>query len=511
MACPQKEMVLNKTLGEIKMRKWLAMILSVSLVLSSFFTLGSAVSAASKFNITEDAAIAARIKDFADIKALFTDNTDLNAVKKFYEDKFQTEVKRIDATIKPDDPKIDESISTVLVNAIAGSLNVGQAKQAVDKGLQWYFYFAVRDLINNQVRPALKAGDTAKAQTEFYKVVQIYEGILEPTVVKRDNSFKLHMADILKGTIEQLLSDLASGNADDFNVHRQVLDKTLIKTYALGAYTYAQSIPTKPVADQPAAITEGYFFYMAVYTYLRGGSAVDAEYIRNAFASGDASQINAVKIQDAMQRTMIGKVSEYVNQAFVKLEAGDLQGARGYAMEGNMFLSAQEVFLGAEKYAAAAAFAQQFSDAIDKSDLASAKKHAFQVLKFLVVKDGVQLKVGDKKYQINGTESTSDVASYINPQTSRTLVPVRVIAEALQAEVKYDAALKKVIILKDGKTTELKIGSDQIVQNGEINADVKLDQPVVVKNARSFIPLRAVAELFGKRVFYDKGEIIILR
>ncbi|RCW49045.1 stalk domain-containing protein [Paenibacillus prosopidis] len=493
------------------MRKWLSLILSVSLVISSFFTLASVVSAESKFKITEDAAIAARIKAFTDIKALFTANTVLTDVKAFYVDKFQTEVKRIDATIKPEDPKIDDNIVLVLDNAIAGKLNVNQAKQAIDKGLQWYFYLSVRDLINNQVRPALKAGDTATAQTAFYKVVQTYEGVLESTVVKRDTSFNLHMADILKGTIEQLLNDLASGNADDFNVHRQVLDKTLIKTYALGAYTYAKNIPTKPAADQPAAMTEGYFFFMTVYSYLKGGSAVDADYIRNAFASGDASQINTDKIQDAMQRTMIGKVSEYVNQALVKLEAGDLQGARGYAMEGNMFLSAQEVFFGAEKYAAAAAHAQQFSDAVDKSDLASAKMHAFQVLKFLVVKDGVQLKVGDKKYQINGTDSAADVAPYINPQTSRTLVPVRVIAEALQAEVKYDAALKKVIIVKDGKTTELMIGSVQIVQNGEINADVKLDQPVVVKNARSFIPLRAVAELFGKRVFYEKGEIIILR
>lgn len=493
------------------MRKWLAMILSVSLVVSSFFTLASAVSAESKFKITEDSVIADRIKAFADIKALFTDNTVLSDVKAFYVDKFQTEVKRIDATIKSDDPKIDDNIILVLDNAIAGSLNAGQAKQAIDKGLQWYFYFAIRDLINNQVRPALKNGDMATAQTAFYKVVQIYEGVLESTVVKRDNSFNLHMGDILKGTIEQLLSDLESGNADDFNVHRQVLDKTLIKTFALAVFTYAKNIPTKPAADQPAAITEAYFFYMTVYTYLKGGSAADADYIRNVFASGDASQVNSEKIQDAMQRTMIGKVSEYVNQAFVKLEAGDLQGARGYAMEGNMFLAAQEVFLGAEKYAAAAAYAQQFSDAVDKSDLSSAKKHAFQVLKFLVVKDGVQLKVGDKKYQINGTDYAADVAPYINPQTSRTLVPVRVITDALQAKVSYDAALKKVIIVKDGKTTELKIGSDQIVLNGEVNENVKLDQPVVVKNARSFIPLRAVAELFGKRVFYDKGEIIILR
>ena len=321
--------------------------------------------------LTEDAELAARIKAFADIKALFTDDTDLTAVQAFYNKEFQAETQRIDATIKAEDPKIDENISFVLDNAIKGELNVGQAKQAIDKGLQWYFYFAIRDLINNKVRPALTNEDFATAKVEFDKVVQIYEGIIQGTVVKRDNTFSLDMVGILKGTIEQLIKDIENKNADDFNVHRQVLDKTIIKTFVLATYTYATNIPTKPVEDHPAALSEGYFFFLSVYTYLKGGSPEDADYILNAFGSGDASQIDKDKIQAALQRTMNGKVSEYVTKAFDKLSAGDLAGARGYAMEGNMFLSTQEVFFSKEDFAAALDYAQQFADAIDKSDVAS--------------------------------------------------------------------------------------------------------------------------------------------
>ncbi|MBW7476877.1 copper amine oxidase N-terminal domain-containing protein [Paenibacillus oenotherae] len=493
------------------MRKLFSLVMSLTLVLTSIITAASAASAASKFNITEDAAIAAQIKGFADIKALFTDKTDLKAVKDLYTNQFQTDVKRIDAAIKPDDPKIDENISFVLDNAIKGTLQVGQAKQAIDKGLQWYFYFSMRDLINNKIKPALASSDFATAKTEFNKVIQIYEGVIQPTVAKRDASYGFDMVGILTGTIEQLQADLEAKNINDYNVHRQVLDKTIIKTYALATMTYATNIPAKPVADQPTAVTEGYFLFLPVYTYLRGGSVEDANYILSAFASGDASQIDKDKIQAAMQRTMIGKVSEYVANALKKLADGELQGARGYAMEGNMFLSTQEAFLSKEDYAQAAAYALEFANAIDQSDLAKAKSASFKMLKYLVIKDGTQVKVNDKAYTVDGQLRTAVSAPYINKATSRTLVPVRLIADAIHAEVSYDNKTKTVTIVKDGKKTELMVDSDSIVQDGKPSDTLKLDQPVVVNNGSSFIPLRAVAELFGNGVFYDKNEIIILR
>lgn len=493
------------------MRKFWSIAISLALVFSTLVTVSTTAHAQSGFNITEDVDLAAKIKAFADIKALFTDNTDLKAVQDFYVAQFQTDVKRIDDTIKPNDPKIDENISFVLDNAIKGSLNVNQAKQAVDKGLQWYFYFNMRDLISKKVRPALTNEDYATAKTEFYKVVQIYEGVIQSTVAKRDGTYKLDMVGILKGTIEQLLKDLDDKNANDFNVHRQVLDKTIIKTYALAAFTYATNIPTKPAAEQPTAVTEGYFLYLPVYTYLRGGSVEDADYILNVFASGDASKVDKDKIQAALQRTMIGKVSEYVTNAYAKLSEGDLQGARGYAMEGNMFLSTQEVFFTKEEYAAAAAHAQQFADSVNKSDLAGAKSASFQMLKYLVVKDGVHLKAGVKAYKVDGQERSAASAPFINKKTGRTLVPVRLIADAINAEVSFDNNTKTVTIVKDGKTTQLKVGSDKVVQDGKLNETITLDQPVVIEKGSSFIPLRAVAELFGKAVFYEKGEIIILR
>ncbi|WP_127580364.1 stalk domain-containing protein [Paenibacillus koleovorans] len=493
------------------MRRFMQLLLSLSLVLSSLFVFVSAAGAESKFKITEDPVIAERVKAFADIKAMFTDKPDLAAIKKFYVEKFQTEVKRVEAVIKADDPKIDASIMLVVDSAIKGDLPAGSAKQAIDKGLQWYFYFALRDLISTVVRPAMTSGDLAAATKGFDKVIQLYEGVLLSTVEKRDLKYSIDMVSTLKGNLEQLQADIAGGKTDDFNAHRQILDKTLIKTYALATYTYAESIPTKAPADLPAAITEGYFLYMPVYTYLRGGGTAEANLILNAFANADMTKLNKQTIGDALQLTMVGKVNEYFKQVSTKLEAGDLPGARGYVMEGLMFLSTQEVFFGPDKYKAILTLAEQFIQAVDNKNLAEAERIGFQLLTYNAEKEGIQLKLNSVDYKVDGKAAVAENAPFLSLETSRTLAPVRLIAEALKAVVSYDDATQTVKIAKDGKTTELVVGSADVIQDGIVNDKVKLDQPVLIQNGSSFIPLRAITELFGKRVFYYDGSIIVGR
>lgn len=92
----------------------------------------------------------------------------------------------------------------------------------------------------------------------------------------------------------------------------------------------------------------------------------------------------------------------------------------------------------------------------------------------------------------------SDVAPYI--KNSRTYVPIRFIAEELGFDVKWDAKTKKVT-MSDGKSiVELTIGSKTMLVNGK---KVKLDAPAEIKDQRTFVPLRAIAEAFGKKVEYS--------
>lgn len=92
----------------------------------------------------------------------------------------------------------------------------------------------------------------------------------------------------------------------------------------------------------------------------------------------------------------------------------------------------------------------------------------------------------------------SDVYPYI--KNSRTYVPIRFIAEELGYDVKWDGANKKVTMTSGGTTVELTIGSNKMMVNGKA---VLLDAPAEIKDDRTFVPLRAIAEAFGEKVDYS--------
>jgi len=92
----------------------------------------------------------------------------------------------------------------------------------------------------------------------------------------------------------------------------------------------------------------------------------------------------------------------------------------------------------------------------------------------------------------------SDVYPYI--KNSRTYVPIRFIAEELGYDVKWDGANKKVTMKSDGTTVELTIGSNKMMVNGKA---VLLDAPAEIRDDRTFVPLRAIAEAFGEKVDYS--------
>ena len=93
----------------------------------------------------------------------------------------------------------------------------------------------------------------------------------------------------------------------------------------------------------------------------------------------------------------------------------------------------------------------------------------------------------------------SDVYPYI--KNNRSYVPIRFIAEELGYDVKWDGANRKVTMTNDGTTVELTIGSNKMKVNGK---DVFLDAPAEIRDDRTFVPLRAIAEAFGEKVDYSQ-------
>ncbi len=78
--------------------------------------------------------------------------------------------------------------------------------------------------------------------------------------------------------------------------------------------------------------------------------------------------------------------------------------------------------------------------------------------------------------------------------SSRTMIPFRKPIEAIGASVSYDENGRVVTAVKDDITVKLTIGESVISINGQVAA---MDTNAVIKDGRTYIPLRAVFSAFG--------------
>lgn len=105
-----------------------------------------------------------------------------------------------------------------------------------------------------------------------------------------------------------------------------------------------------------------------------------------------------------------------------------------------------------------------------------------------------------------------DQGPVIMEETNRTLIPLRFVCASAGAKVDWNGEEKKVTVTSgdNRNAVVLTIGSDEMnlyyypsVQN--VKTDVqKLDQPPVVMNDRTMIPVRAVLEAIGAKVDWNQ-------
>lgn len=115
-------------------------------------------------------------------------------------------------------------------------------------------------------------------------------------------------------------------------------------------------------------------------------------------------------------------------------------------------------------------------------------------------------------YYVNGKKYQVDTAPVI--RESRTLLPIRYIAEALGAQVQWNAAKEEISIALNGTEIRLWIGQPTAQVNGK---DVPVDPdnprvvPEIMEPGRTMVPLRFVSEALGCTVDWNPatGEITI--
>ncbi|KNY24896.1 extracellular solute-binding protein [Pseudobacteroides cellulosolvens] len=109
------------------------------------------------------------------------------------------------------------------------------------------------------------------------------------------------------------------------------------------------------------------------------------------------------------------------------------------------------------------------------------------------------------KVALDGTTLAFDADPFIS--NSRTMVPFRAIFEALGATVEWNADSNTVTGTKGELNIVLTINSPQATVSGE---NVGLDTAPQVKNGRTFVPTRFVAENLGVRVYWNKASSTVV-
>lgn len=99
-----------------------------------------------------------------------------------------------------------------------------------------------------------------------------------------------------------------------------------------------------------------------------------------------------------------------------------------------------------------------------------------------------------------------DAKPYIN-NDNRTMVPVRFISEALNAKVGWDGEKREVSITMSDKDIRLIIGQSKAFIN---NKGIEFDTVPIIKEDRTFVPLRFVSEGLGATVKWDEYTRTVL-
>lgn len=110
--------------------------------------------------------------------------------------------------------------------------------------------------------------------------------------------------------------------------------------------------------------------------------------------------------------------------------------------------------------------------------------------------DGISVQIDGKPLAF--TDAAPEITS------DRTFLPFRAVLEAIGAEVGYDAETSTVSARRDGVDLAMVLGQNtaSVTEDGQTRT-VEMDVTPYVKNGRTYVPVRFVAEAFGCNVGWD--------
>lgn len=124
---------------------------------------------------------------------------------------------------------------------------------------------------------------------------------------------------------------------------------------------------------------------------------------------------------------------------------------------------------------------------------------------FTVSAEDISVLIDGKKVEFNQSSGLPFI-----DQANRMQVPFRQTMEQFGCRVNWDSINKIAIAEKDGITVQVPIGAPHIIKNSE---KIQNDTSAIIKDGRTYLPIRAVLESFGANVNWnqDKHQVVITK
>jgi hypothetical protein len=309
-------------------------------------------------------------------KAKQGQKVDFDKVTKLYEENLQTLVQKRDAEFQD---TLDQHITAALAAGKDGSLDPVVVKQIFDKLMQKVFYTTIKHEFT-EVEENWANKEEVKKEIEEAK--QFY-AILQPTVEKRDAAYGTKLADAINGAFAQIEDAAAKDDLLAFSLGKQVVDKTLMKTFylATGALPHGYALKAANAAKQDekeakVEQAEGWAFYQSVYPYMKKHAQEEADYILKQFdLQTDAKTLDPAAINKAFVR---GWAKVALHEYEASKESWGQDKSVITALEGALFINMMEsdlkALLGDQAYASLNDQAQRYLEAAKAKNKADGEK-----------------------------------------------------------------------------------------------------------------------------------------
>ncbi|WP_393966146.1 hypothetical protein [Exiguobacterium sp. S22-S28] len=280
-------------------------------------------------------------------------------------------------------PEIEEVISSALAGVESKELDENVARQLVDKGIQSYFY-KLQKSTQATAEEAVAAGKTDEATAALTDIKDMSETVFIPTAEKRDASYGFKNEDAIAQAISSGLTAqeeaITAKNVADFNVAKQLTDKSIYRSFYLAALGYAQKIEdgVKAGTDEKELQmeqAEGYGFLLAIEESLAGGDEEAVAKLKDLydFSKTKPEGVQFKEVESLFAKALTEKIDGYHEETQEALEKKDVDTARVEAMEANMFVIAMkptlESRLGKEQASTVLSDANAWYALVEKGDL----------------------------------------------------------------------------------------------------------------------------------------------